>query len=515
MKVGIPAEIFLEEHRVAATPVTVKRLIKQGFTVSIETQAGLNANISDIDYINAGALIIESSNDIYSQSDIVLKVKEPTLEEVGKMRKNLILFCYLWPSQNNDLLQKLANQGVNAIAMDAIPRITKAQKMDVLSSMANISGYRAVIEGSYHFGRFLNGQITAAGKVEPAKVLVIGAGVAGLAAIGAANSLGAIVRAFDTRKEVSEQIESMGATFLTVALEEDGATSSGYSKEMSKEFIEAEMQLFLTQAKEVDIIITTAQIPGKLAPKLLLDYHVNSMKPGSVIVDLAAATGGNCALTKNQEVYTTSNGVTIVGKLSQLPSLASQLYGNNLCNLLEYMGNAENWQIDHEDTIISRSMVTFSGEINWPPAPLPVSLSANGNGNKTDVIADKELNSGKVKESKKIFSNQMILLGLLGTLLLVVGKYAPAEFMQHFTVFVLSVFVGWQLITNVAHSLHTPLMAVTNAISGIIVVGGLLQVTNDLSNPVTLIAIVAIIVASINIVGGFLVTHRMLNMFKK
>ncbi|MDG1347637.1 MAG: proton-translocating transhydrogenase family protein, partial [Crocinitomicaceae bacterium] len=242
---------------------------------------------------------------------------------------------------------------------------------------------------------------------------------------------------------------------------------------------------------------------------------VHSMKPGSVIVDLAAATGGNCALTKNQEVYTTSNGVTIVGKLSQLPSLASQLYGNNLCNLLEYMGNAENWLIDHEDTIISRSMVTFSGKINWPPAPLPVSLSANGNGNKTDVIADKELNSGKVKESKKIFSNQMILMGLLGTLLLVVGKYAPAEFMQHFTVFVLSVFVGWQLITNVAHSLHTPLMAVTNAISGIIVVGGLLQVTNDLSNPVTLIAIVAIIVASINIVGGFLVTHRMLNMFKK
>ncbi len=340
MKVGIPSEIFPSELRVAATPKTVKRLQKQGFEVYIQHNAGIKANFSDQEFEEAGAKIVSTATDIYAKSDIVLKVKEPTMEEIDMMKEGLVLLSYLWPAQNQSLLQKLADKKVNAVAMDAIPRISRAQKMDVLSSMANIAGYRAVIEGSYHFGRFLNGQITAAGKVEPAKVLVIGAGVAGLAAIGAANSLGAIVRAFDTRKEVAEQIESMGAQFLTVEINEDGATSSGYSKEMSKEFIEAEMKLFLEQAKEVDIVITTAQIPGKSAPKLWMDYHVAAMKPGSVIVDLAASTGGNCALTKNGEVYATDNGVTMVGKLSQLPSQASQLYGNNLCHLLDDMGKA-------------------------------------------------------------------------------------------------------------------------------------------------------------------------------
>jgi NAD(P) transhydrogenase subunit alpha len=384
----------------------------------------------------------------------------------------LVLLSYLWPAQNQDLLKKLAEQKVNAIAMDAIPRISRAQKMDVLSSMANIAGYRAVIEGSYHFGRFLNGQITAAGKVEPAKVLVIGAGVAGLAAIGAANSLGAIVRAFDTRKEVAEQIESMGATFLTVEIEEDGATSSGYSKEMSKEFIEAEMKLFSEQAKEVDIVITTAQIPGRPAPKLWMDYHVNAMKPGSVIVDLAASTGGNCAYTKNGEIFTTDNGVTIVGKLSQLPSQASQLYGNNLCHLLDDMGKAEKWKIDMEDAVVSRAMVTHNGKINWPPAPLPVSPTAGGAAKKVAAPTAEEIKISDAEKSKKESTSMIIRLGVVGLLLFLVGKFAPAEFIQHFTVFILAVFVGWQLITNVAHSLHTPLMAVTNAISGIIVVGG-------------------------------------------
>lgn len=515
MKVGIPSEIFPNELRVAATPKTVKRLQKQGFEVYIQHNAGVKANFSDKEFEEAGAKIVQTAADIYGKSDIVLKVKEPSVEEVAMMKEGLVLLSYLWPAQNQDLLKKLADQKVNAVAMDAIPRISRAQKMDVLSSMANIAGYRAVIEGSYHFGRFLNGQITAAGKVEPAKVLVIGAGVAGLASIGAANSLGAIVRAFDTRKEVAEQIESMGATFLTVEIEEDGATSSGYSKEMSKEFIEAEMKLFLEQAKEVDIVITTAQIPGRPAPKLWMDYHVDAMKPGSVIVDLAASTGGNCAYTKNGEIFTTSNGVTIVGKLSQLPSQASQLYGNNLCHLLDDMGKADKWKIDMEDAVVSRAMVTHNGKINWPPAPLPVSPTAGGGAKKVVPPTAEEVKISDEAKSKKAATSMLIRLGVVGLLLLLVGKYAPAEFIQHFTVFILAVFVGWQLITNVAHSLHTPLMAVTNAISGIIVVGGLLQTTDDIANPMTILAFIAILIASINIVGGFVVTHRMLKMFKK
>jgi NAD(P) transhydrogenase subunit alpha len=515
MKVGIPSEIFPNELRVAATPKTVKRLQKQGFDVYIQHNAGVKANFSDKEFEDAGAKIVSTPAEIYGQCDIVLKVKEPSMEEVDLMREGLVMLSYLWPAQNQPLLQKLADKKVNAVAMDAIPRISRAQKMDVLSSMANIAGYRAVIEGSYHFGRFLNGQITAAGKVEPAKVLVIGAGVAGLAALGAANSLGAIVRAFDTRKEVAEQIQSMGGEFLTVEIEEDGATSSGYSKEMSKEFIEAEMKLFLEQAKEVDIVITTAQIPGRPAPKLWLDYHVAAMKPGSVIVDLAASTGGNCVETKNGEIFVTPNGVTIVGKLSQLPSQASQLYGNNLCHLLDDMGKAEKFKIDMDDAVVSRAMVTHNGKINWPPAPLPVSPTAGGGAKKVAAPTAEELKISDAEKSKKATTSMFIRLALVGALLFVVGKFAPPEFIQHFTVFILAVFVGWQLITNVAHSLHTPLMAVTNAISGIIVVGGLLQTTDDLSNPMTVLAFIAILVASINIVGGFVVTHRMLKMFKK
>lgn len=515
MKVGIPSEISPNELRVAATPKTVKRLQKQGFEVYIQHNAGIKANFSDKEFEEAGAKIVPAAADIYGKSDIVLKVKEPSMEEVDMMKEGLVMLSYLWPAQNQPLLQKLADKKVNAIAMDAIPRISRAQKMDVLSSMANIAGYRAVIEGSYHFGRFLNGQITAAGKVEPAKVLVIGAGVAGLAAIGAANSLGAIVRAFDTRKEVAEQIESMGAQFLTVEVDEDGATSSGYSKEMSKEFIAAEMALFKAQAAEVDIIITTAQIPGRAAPKLILADHVAVMKPGSVIVDLAASSGGNCELTKNGEIYTTDNGVTIIGKLNQLPHQASQLYGNNLCHLLDDMGKADKWKIDMEDAVVSRAMVTYNGKINWPPAPLPVSPTAGGGAKKTTALTAEEIKISEAEKVKKATASMFIRLAVVGALLFLVGRYAPAEFIQHFTVFVLAVFVGWQLITNVAHSLHTPLMAVTNAISGIIVVGGLLQTTDDISNPMTILASVAILVASINIVGGFMVTYRMLNMFKK
>ena len=516
MKVGIPKELTENESRVGATPKTVKRLKKQGFDVIIESGAGLLANYADSTYTDAGAEILPSAKAVYEQADIILKVQAVKDSEIDLMKKDQVMLSYLQPGQNAELLEKLANKGVNAVAMDAIPRISRAQKMDVLSSMANIAGYRSVVEAANHYGRFLNGQITAAGKVDPAKVLVIGAGVAGLAAIGTARSLGAIVRAFDTRMEVAEQIESMGASFLTVDIEEDGSTSSGYSKVMSKEFIEAEMLLFKEQAKEVDIIITTAQIPGRKAPELILDYHVAAMKPGSVIVDLAASTGGNCTMTKDGEIYTTDNGVTIIGKLDQLPAQASQLYGNNLCHLLDDMGKAEDFKIDMEDDVVSRAMVTYNGAVNWPPKPLAVSPAATA---ANDLKTQEALTAvGKPTEAelaKKKGRSMFITLGIIGALLYFLGMFAPGDFMQHFTVFVLAVFVGWQVIWNVSHSLHTPLMAVTNAISGIIIIGGLLQMSNDLSDPMTILASIAILVASINIVGGFLVTHRMLKMFRK
>ncbi|MEM9547004.1 MAG: Re/Si-specific NAD(P)(+) transhydrogenase subunit alpha [Bacteroidota bacterium] len=512
MKVGIPRELHEDELRVGATPKTVKRLIKQGFDVAIEKGAGESANYSDASYEEAGAAIADTASEVYSGSEIILKVRAVTDAEIDLMHEGQVSLSYLNPAQNQDLLQKLADKGVNAIAMDAIPRISRAQKMDVLSSMANIAGYRSVIEGANHFGRFLNGQITAAGKVDPAKVLVIGAGVAGLAAIGTARSLGAIVRAFDTRLEVAEQIESMGAQFLSVDIDEDGSTDSGYSKVMSKEFIEAEMALFKEQAKEVDIIITTAQIPGREAPKLILDYHVAAMKPGSVIVDLAASTGGNCVLTRNNEIFTTENGVTIIGKLDQLPAQSSQLYGNNLCHLLDDMGKAENFKIDMEDDVISRAMVTYNGQINWPPEPLPVSPQKPASEPKAEEVPTGP-SAAEVARKKGI--SMLVKLGAIGIFLYLLALVAPPDFMQHFTVFVLSVFIGWQVIWNVTHALHTPLMAVTNAISGIIIIGGLLQTRDDMTNIMTILAFVAILVASINIVGGFLVTHRMLKMFRK
>lgn len=510
MKVGIPSEITVGEQRVGATPKTVVRLIKkQGFEVYIQSGAGSNANYSDEEYVSSGATILDSAHAIYDKADIILKVQAVNDAEIAMMHSGQVSLSYLSPAQNPDLLQKLADKGVNAIAMDAIPRISRAQKMDVLSSMANIAGYRSVIESANHFGRFLNGQITAAGKVEPAKVLVIGAGVAGLAAIGTAKSLGAIVRAFDTRMEVEEQIQSMGAKFLTVEIEEDGSTSSGYSKVMSQAFIDAEMKLFSEQASEVDIVITTAQIPGRQAPKLWLDYHVAAMKSGSVIVDLAASSGGNCTETKDGEVYTTDNGVTILGKLDQLPSQASQLYGNNLCHLLDDMGKAEGWKIDMDDDVVKRAMVTYNGDVHWPPEPLPVSPQ------KAKSAASEDAKSTTAKEVKTKSNSTVISLVLMAALLYFLGLFAPKEFMGHFTVFVLSVFIGWQVIWNVSHSLHTPLMAVTNAISGIIIIGGLLLTEHDLTSPMTIIALVAILVAMINIAGGFFVTNRMLKMFRK
>jgi NAD(P) transhydrogenase subunit alpha len=511
MIVGIPKELLQNEERVAATPKTVTRLIKQGFEVVIEKGAGEKANYSDAAFNEAGAKIVNTAAEIFNLSNIILKVQPPAVNEIELINEGTVTLSYLWPAQNPELLKQLANKKINAIAMDAIPRISRAQKMDVLSSMANIAGYRAVIEGANHFGRFLNGQITAAGKVEPAKILVIGAGVAGLAAIGAAHSLGAIVRAFDTRKEVAEQIASMGAQFLTVEIEEDGATDSGYSKVMSQAFIDAEMLLFKNQAKEVDIIITTAQIPGREAPKLILDYHVEAMKPGSVIVDLAASSGGNCTMTKPNEIYTTPNGVTIVGKVDQLPNQASQLYGNNLCHLLDDMGKATNFKVDMNDDVVKRAMVTYNGAINWPPEPLPVSPAKKQT--EVKVAISKEQLAGE--KAKKQARSSAIGLGVVGLIILGLGQVAPSEFLSHFSVFVLAVFVGWQVIWNVSHSLHTPLMAVTNAISGIIIVGGLLQMQFEFNNAMTILAFIAVLVAGINIVGGFFVTYRMLKMFRK
>ena len=512
MKVGIPKELLENELRVAATPKTVGRLKKQGFEVLIEKGAGERSNFSDKDYQDAGAEIIDSAQALYASAQVVLKVQPFSENEIELLKEGTVTLSYLWPAQNPDLLKKLAEKKVNAISMDAVPRISRAQKLDVLSSMANIAGYRAVIEAANHFGRFLNGQITAAGKVEPAKVLVIGAGVAGLASIGTANSLGAIVRAFDTRKEVEEQIISMGAEFLTVDIEEDGSTDSGYSKVMSQAFIDAEMKLFKEQAQDVDIIITTAQIPGREAPKLILDYHVDAMKPGSVIVDLAASTGGNCEKTKPNEIYTTDNGVTIVGKVDQLPEQASQLYGNNLCHLSDDMGKAENFKIDMEDDVVKRAMVVYNGAVNWPPEPLPVS-PAKPQEKKETIAFDKQEQAAK-KAAKKA-RNSAIGLGVVGLLIFGMGQVAPTDFLNHFTVFVLAVFVGWQVIWNVTHALHTPLMAVTNAISGIIIVGGLLQMQAEYNHIMSILAFVAVFVAGINIVGGFFVTHRMLKMFKK
>lgn len=504
MKVGIPREVLAEETRVAATPKTVQRLKKQGFDVFIERNAGALAKYSDQDYIDAGAEITTDAASLYKQVDIILKVQPLSVDEINLVLPRTMVASYLWPAQNQELLQLLAAKKINAIAMDAIPRISRAQKMDVLSSMANVAGYRAVIEGANHYGKFLNGQITAAGKVDPAKILIIGAGVAGLAAIGTANSLGAIVRAFDTRKEVREQIQSMGAEFLTVELDEDGATASGYSKEMSQDFIDAEMALFRAQAREVDIIITTAQIPGKSAPKLILKDMVEMMKAGSVIVDLAASTGGNCELTKPGEIYN-YKGVTIIGKVDQLPTQASGLYGNNLCHLLDDMGKNANFKIDMNDDIVGRAMVVYDGKINWPPKPLSVTAKPAAKAPVLEVV--------KAPENKT--KSSIIVLAVLGILLFLLGLVAPPEFLSHFTVFVLACFIGWQVVWNVSHSLHTPLMSVTNAISGIIIIGGILHIRNDIVGTTTILALIAVLVATINIVGGFFITHRMLKMFRR
>ena len=518
MKIGIPKEVHEGEKRVATTPDVAKLLIKLGFEVAIEAGAGSAAHFSDASYVEAGATVVKNAKEIWSESDIILKVRGPehnpdlNSDEVDLLKENQIFIAFLWPGQNPDLLKKLAEKKVTAMAMDMVPRISRAQKMDALSSMANIAGYRAVVEAAQNFGRFFTGQITAAGKVPPAKVMVIGAGVAGLAAIGAAKGMGAIVRAFDTRPEVKEQIESMDAEFLELDFEEEGSGTGGYAKVMSEEFIAAEMALFAEQAKEVDIIITTALIPGKPAPELILEEHVAALKDGSVVVDLAAEQGGNCKLTEAGKVVK-KHGVTIIGYTdlpSRMAAQASQLYGTNLRHLLTDMckekdGNAT---VDFEDEVVRGATVTRDGEITYPPpAPKLSAAPAKPEEKKVEVKKPEEEEKPSAMGPLVTFiGGALILLGL--------GSVAPASFMAHFTVFVLACFVGYMVIWNVTAALHTPLMSVTNAISSIIIIGALLQISSG-ESMISWVAGFAVLITAINITGGFAVTRRMLEMFRK
>jgi H+-translocating NAD(P) transhydrogenase subunit alpha len=509
-KIGIPLEIFPNECRVAATPDTAQKLQKLGFTVLIEKGAGIKANFTDEVYQAVGCEIVPNAETLWQQADIVLKVRPPQDSEIELIRAGQTLISFIYPAQNAELLTKLGDRGATVLAMDAVPRISRAQKLDALSSMANIAGYRSVIEAAENFGRFFTGQITAAGKIPPAKVLVIGAGVAGLAAIGTAKGLGAIVRAFDTRPVVKEQVESMGAEFLELHFEEDGTGEGGYAKVMSKEFIDAEMALFAQQAKEVDIIITTALIPGRPAPKLITTAMVESMRDGSVVVDLASEQGGNCDLTKPGEVYKHTNGVTIVGYTdlpSRMATQASQLYGTNLWHLLKDMGGQENYQVNFDDEVVRGALVLHQGNITYPP-PKISQPSPTPTQPKTQTVQTAE-----IKAAKK--GNGWLWMVFAAIALIGIGIGAPSSFLSHFTVFVLAIFVGWQVIWNVTPALHTPLMSVTNAISGIIIVGGMLQISGSINSPTTILGAIAILVGTINISGGFLVTQRMLKMFQR
>ena len=512
MKIGVPKEIHEGEKRVATTPEVIGHLRKLGFEVIVEAGAGNGAHFSDALYTEAGATIANDAKSVWNDSDIILKVRGPELNgpEIDLLKEGQILISFLWPAQNPDLLKKLADKKVIAMAMDMVPRISRAQKMDALSSMANIAGYRAVVEAAQNFGRFFTGQITAAGKVPPAKVMVIGAGVAGLAAIGAAKSMGAIVRAFDTRPEVKEQIESMDAEFLELDFEEEGSGTGGYAKVMSKEFIAAEMALFAEQAKEVDIIITTALIPGKPAPELILEEHVVAMKDGSVIVDLAAEQGGNCKLSEAGKIVKV-HGVSIIGYTdlpSRMAAQASQLYGTNLRHLLTDMTKEKdgNAKVDFEDEVVRGATAVKGGDITFPP-PAPKLSAAPAK------PAEKPAEVKPVEEESSAMG-PLITFGVGALALFGLGAIAPASFMAHFTVFVLACFVGYMVIWNVSAALHTPLMSVTNAISSIIVIGAILQISSG-EKTIMWVAGFAVLITSINMVGGFAVTRRMLEMFRK
>lgn len=554
IKVGIPKEIHPGERRVAATPQTILRLKKLGFNIAVQNGAGAEINASDAEYREAGAEIVDDVRELWASSDLIMKVRPPEenrdlgVHEAELLREGGWLVGFVWPAQNRELVDRLAKRNATVLAMDSIPRITRAQKMDTLSAMANIAGYRAVIEAANSFPRFFGGQITAAGRIDPAKVLVIGAGVAGLSAIGAARSLGAIVKAFDPRSATKDQVGSMGAEFLEVHVAEEGEGKGGYAKEMSDAYLKAEMALFAQQAMQVDIIITTALIPGKSAPKLITQGMVESMKPGSVIVDLAAEQGGNCALTKPGKIVH-HKGVTIIGYTdlpSRMASMSSQLYSSTIVSLLEELcksplevtgpqsvssphvsegstkapvehDHSDKIQLhaDLSDQVIRGAIVLDQGKMMYPPPTPPAPPEPGVPTKSTASMTVPALEDGSHHVDGSGNGISPIILAVAGIILIGIGAVAPASTLSHFTVFMLACFVGWQLVWNVKPALHTPLMSVTNAISGIILVGGVLQLSGANLDLTTILGAVAVLIAAINIAGGFLVTNRMLAMFRK
>lgn len=541
--IGIPKEIHPGEKRVAATPQTILKLKKLGFDVVVESHAGHGINCIDSEYREAGATVIEDTKELWAASDVIMKVRPPEqneelgIHEADLLKEGATLVGFIWPAQNKDLLDRLAKRKATVFGMDCVPRITRAQKMDTLSAMANIAGYRAIVEAANHFPRFFTGQITAAGKIDPAKVLVIGAGVAGLSAIGAARGLGAIVRAFDPRSATKDQVASMGAEFLDLDIKEEGESKGGYAKEMSDAFLKAEMALFAAQAMQVDIIVTTALIPGKPAPKLITTGMVESMKPGSVIVDLAAEQGGNCEFTKPGEVVK-HKGVTIIGYTdlpSRMASMSSQLYGSCIVALLtDLVGTRASLpaseadkdvrvpatlNINLDDEVVRGAIVLHEGKMMWPPpvvavtaAPPPEPGVPSKSSAAVAAAAPKKSGGHGHEPSGNINPWMLIVVGLI---MFGVGYIAPSSVLSHFTVFMLACFVGYQVVWNVKPALHTPLMSVTNAISGIILVGGMLQLVSSDLNLTVILGAIAVLIAAINIAGGFLVTNRMLAMFRK
>jgi NAD(P) transhydrogenase subunit alpha len=527
--IGVPKEVFPGERRVATVPEVVLKLIKLGFKVAVESGAGEQANFSDDAYRAAGAEIVPSAAQLWAKSDIVFKVRPPTADEVGMMREGGMLVDFIWPAQNPELMQQLAAKKATVLAIDSLPRqLSRAQKMDALTSMAGISGYRAVVEAANAFGRFFNGQVTAAGKIPPAKVFIAGAGVAGLAAIGTSANLGAIVRANDTRAEVADQVVSLGGEFVKVDYEEEGSGGGGYAKVMSEGFQKAQREMYAKQAREVDIIITTALIPGKPAPKLITAEMVRTMKPGSVIVDMAAEQGGNCELTEPGRAVV-KHGVTIIGYTdltSRLATQASTLYSNNLLRVTEELCKSKDGTVvvNMDDDAIRGLTVIKEGVVTWPPPPPKLPAAAPAAAKPAAAMPEKKASKGHGSSGEPMPAKTLAIMFAVGAVLFaLIGAYAPASFLAHFVVFVLACFIGYMVIWNVTPALHTPLMSVTNAISSIIAIGALVQIAPPLAGGgadrpgtwILILAVVSLVLTAINMFGGFAVTRRMLAMFRK
>ncbi len=522
VKIGALKETTEGEARVAVTPSSAAHLQKLGHEVLVQSQAGLGAGFSDAQYERAGVTVLPDAQALIAAADIVVKVRPPAAAELDRLQAGQTLISFFYPGQNTDLLDRARDRGVNVLAMDMVPRISRAQKMDALSSMANIAGYRAVIEAANNFGRFFTGQVTAAGKVPPAKVLVVGAGVAGLAAIGAATSLGAQVHAFDVRPEVAEQIESMGAEFVYLDFQDaqDGSATGGYAKPSSPEFAAKQLEKFRELAPDMDIVITTALIPGRPAPKLWTADMVAMMKPGSVVVDLAAERGGNCDLTVPDQRIVSDNGVIVIGYTdfpSRMAAQSSELYGNNVRHMIADLTPGKNGEIVHnmDDDVIRGATVTHGGDITYPPPPPKVqAIAAAKPRERARELTPEERRATEIAAFRQQTRSQVGMLAAGAAVMLLIGLVAPASFLSHFIVFVLACFIGFTVIWNDAHSLHTPLMAITNAISSIVIVGALMQIGSG-SPWVMLLAALAVLMTAVNIFGGFQVTRRMLAMFQK